>query len=197
MAMLLSRLFESREAGTVIFWVSQGQQLHGIYVSISPSAYIKLGFYHVLGTSNVNEGLCGHLTKYLLGTGSLRVGAQFLLVFVACEIFTCEIEVILKTLMDDDEFQLKGLLSSFMGPNHPHIPLLVGYFSKLRKFIKVYHGVDGKKGGGRHQANLTPWKERPCKWRHQSKKKTFIDHVLSFFIPHVRTTITGLHFFNL
>ncbi|RZC73892.1 hypothetical protein C5167_049373 [Papaver somniferum] len=69
--------------------------------------------------------------------------------------------------MDDDEFQLKGLLSSFMGPNHPHSPLLVGYFSKLRKLLKVYHGVDGKKGGGRRQANLTPWKERPCKWRHQ------------------------------
>ncbi|RZC71268.1 hypothetical protein C5167_034463 [Papaver somniferum] len=36
------------------------------------------------------------------------------------------------------------------------------------------HGVDGKKGGGGHQANLTPWKERPCKWRHQVKKNSKI-----------------------
>ncbi|KAI3971852.1 hypothetical protein MKW92_028599 [Papaver armeniacum] len=67
---------------------------------------------------------------------------HFRLVFVACEIFTCEIEVILKTLVDDDE--LKGLLSSFMGPNHPHSPFLVGYFSKLRKLLKVYHGYGHK-----------------------------------------------------
>ncbi|KAI3840182.1 hypothetical protein MKW92_016705 [Papaver armeniacum] len=59
-------------------------------------------------------------------------------------IFTCEIKVILKTLVDDDEFQLKELLSSFMGPNHPHSPLQLGYFSKLRKLLKVYHGYDHK-----------------------------------------------------
>ncbi|MCL7027365.1 hypothetical protein MKW94_018405, partial [Papaver nudicaule] len=49
--------------------------------------------------------------------------------FIACEIFTCEIDVILKTLVDDDE--LMGLLFSFLEPNHPHSPLLAGYFSKV------------------------------------------------------------------
>ncbi|KAI3833403.1 hypothetical protein MKX03_029600 [Papaver bracteatum] len=78
--------------------------------------------------------LCDHTDPFI----------NFRFVFVACEIFTCEIEVILKTLVDDDEFQLKGFLSSFMGPNHPHSPLLVEYFRKLRKLLKVYHGYDHK-----------------------------------------------------
>ncbi|CAN8290624.1 unnamed protein product [Cochlearia groenlandica] len=49
--------------------------------------------------------------------------------FVACEIFTCEIEMILKTLVEDDELML--LLFSFLEAKETHNSLLVGYFSKV------------------------------------------------------------------
>ncbi|KAJ4903152.1 SIT4 phosphatase-associated family protein [Raphanus sativus] len=49
--------------------------------------------------------------------------------FVSCEIFTCEIEVILKTLVEDD--QLMDLLFSFLEPSRPHSALLAGYFGKV------------------------------------------------------------------
>ncbi|CAN6327011.1 unnamed protein product [Urochloa humidicola] len=49
--------------------------------------------------------------------------------FIACEIFTCEIDIILRTLVEDVE--LMGLLFSFVKPDHPHSTLLAGYFSKV------------------------------------------------------------------
>ncbi|CBI16320.3 unnamed protein product, partial [Vitis vinifera] len=49
--------------------------------------------------------------------------------FIACEIFTCEIDVIFKTLVEEDE--LMDLLFSFLEPNRPHSTLLAGYFSKV------------------------------------------------------------------
>ncbi|XP_057954501.1 uncharacterized protein LOC131148655 isoform X2 [Malania oleifera] len=49
--------------------------------------------------------------------------------FIACEIFTCEIDVILKTLVEEEE--LMNLLFSFLEPNRPHSPLLAGYFGKV------------------------------------------------------------------
>ncbi|KAL3629554.1 hypothetical protein CASFOL_026776 [Castilleja foliolosa] len=49
--------------------------------------------------------------------------------FVACEIFTCEIDVILKTLVDGEE--LMNLLFSFLEPSRRHSALLAGYFSKV------------------------------------------------------------------
>ncbi|XAR59976.1 hypothetical protein NMG60_11033179 [Bertholletia excelsa] len=49
--------------------------------------------------------------------------------FVACEIFTCEIDVILKTLVEEEE--LMNLLFSFLEPNRQHSALLAGYFSKV------------------------------------------------------------------
>ncbi|KAL4324398.1 hypothetical protein GQ457_11G019710 [Hibiscus cannabinus] len=49
--------------------------------------------------------------------------------FIACEIFTCEIDVILKTLIEDEE--LVNLLFSFVEPNRPHSALPAGYFSKV------------------------------------------------------------------
>ncbi|KAF3493777.1 hypothetical protein DY000_02058063 [Brassica cretica] len=49
--------------------------------------------------------------------------------FISCEIFTCEIDVILKTLVEDDE--LMDLLFSFLEPNRSHSALLAGYFSKV------------------------------------------------------------------
>ncbi|XP_066362637.1 uncharacterized protein [Miscanthus floridulus] len=49
--------------------------------------------------------------------------------FIACEIFTCEIDIILRTLVEDVE--LMDLLFSFVKPDHPHSTLLAGYFSKV------------------------------------------------------------------
>ncbi|CAL8999539.1 unnamed protein product [Prunus brigantina] len=49
--------------------------------------------------------------------------------FIACEVFTCEIDVIFKTLVDEEE--LMNLLFSFLEPNRPHSALLAGYFSKV------------------------------------------------------------------
>ncbi|CAN8295052.1 unnamed protein product [Cochlearia groenlandica] len=49
--------------------------------------------------------------------------------FISCEIFTCEIDVILKTLVEDEE--LMDLLFSFLEPSRPHSALLAGYFSKV------------------------------------------------------------------
>ncbi|KAL1555753.1 serine/threonine-protein phosphatase 6 regulatory subunit 1-like [Salvia divinorum] len=53
----------------------------------------------------------------------------FKLPFVACEIFTCEVDIILKALIEDDE--LVDLLFSFLEPERPHSSLLAGYFSKV------------------------------------------------------------------
>ncbi|XP_041993908.1 serine/threonine-protein phosphatase 6 regulatory subunit 3-like isoform X1 [Salvia splendens] len=55
--------------------------------------------------------------------------------FVACEIFTCEIDVILKTLVEEEE--LMHLLFSFLEPNRPHSALLAGYFSKVAVCLMV------------------------------------------------------------
>ncbi|KAG4387186.1 hypothetical protein GLYMA_11G145600v4 [Glycine max] len=49
--------------------------------------------------------------------------------FISCEIFTCEIDVILKTLVDEEE--LMNLLFSFLEPDRSHSTLLAGYFSKV------------------------------------------------------------------
>uniref|UniRef100_A0A7C8YZT5 Uncharacterized protein n=1 Tax=Opuntia streptacantha TaxID=393608 RepID=A0A7C8YZT5_OPUST len=53
----------------------------------------------------------------------------FKLPFVACEIFTCEVDIILKTLVEDEE--LMNLLFSFLNPMRSHSTLLAGYFSKV------------------------------------------------------------------
>ncbi|XP_062082091.1 uncharacterized protein LOC133788583 isoform X2 [Humulus lupulus] len=49
--------------------------------------------------------------------------------FISCEIFTCEIDVILKTLVEEEE--LMNILFSFLEPNRHHSALLAGYFSKV------------------------------------------------------------------
>ncbi|KAG6478782.1 hypothetical protein ZIOFF_062226 [Zingiber officinale] len=49
--------------------------------------------------------------------------------FLACEIFTCEIDVILKTLVDDED--LMNMLFSFLEPNRTHNSTLAGYFGKV------------------------------------------------------------------
>ncbi|KAK1281141.1 hypothetical protein QJS04_geneDACA017730 [Acorus gramineus] len=65
--------------------------------------------------------------------------------FIACEIFTCEVDIILKTLVEDEE--LMELLFSFLKPDHSHGTLLAGYFSKvviclmLRKTVPLVNYV--------------------------------------------------------
>ncbi|PKA53568.1 hypothetical protein AXF42_Ash009064 [Apostasia shenzhenica] len=49
--------------------------------------------------------------------------------FIACEIFTCEVDIILRTLVEDEE--LMNLLFSFLKPDRPHSTLLAGCFSKV------------------------------------------------------------------
>ncbi|KAM3361708.1 serine/threonine-protein phosphatase 6 regulatory subunit 3 [Capsicum galapagoense] len=49
--------------------------------------------------------------------------------FIACEIFTCEVDIILKALVENEE--LMNLLFSFLEPEHAHSTLLAGYFSKV------------------------------------------------------------------
>ncbi|XP_041990624.1 serine/threonine-protein phosphatase 6 regulatory subunit 3-like isoform X1 [Salvia splendens] len=65
--------------------------------------------------------------------------------FIACEIFTCEIDVILKTLVDEEE--LMNLLFSFLELDRYHSAPLAGYFSKvvvclmLRKTVPLMNYV--------------------------------------------------------
>lgn len=65
--------------------------------------------------------------------------------FVACEIFTCEVDIILKTLVEEEE--LMNLLFSFLEPKDSHSTLLAGYFSKvvicllLRKTVHLMHYI--------------------------------------------------------
>ncbi|XP_077219848.1 uncharacterized protein LOC143854027 [Tasmannia lanceolata] len=67
--------------------------------------------------------------------------------FIACEIFTCEVDIILKTLVEDEE--LMNLLFSLLQPDHSHTTLLAGYFSKvvvclmLRKTVPFMNFVQG------------------------------------------------------
>ncbi|WOG89627.1 hypothetical protein DCAR_0208865 [Daucus carota subsp. sativus] len=49
--------------------------------------------------------------------------------FISCEIFTCEVDIILKALVTDEG--LMDLLFSFLEPEHSHSSLLAGYFSKV------------------------------------------------------------------
>ncbi|XP_027773377.1 serine/threonine-protein phosphatase 6 regulatory subunit 3-like isoform X3 [Solanum pennellii] len=70
---------------------------------------------------------------------------KFKFPFLASEIFTCEIDVILKTLVEEEE--LMKLLFSFLKPSCPHSALLAGYFSKvviclmLRKTVPLMNYV--------------------------------------------------------
>ncbi|WZZ19369.1 serine/threonine-protein phosphatase 6 regulatory subunit 3-like isoform X1 [Brassica napus] len=78
--------------------------------------------------------------------------------FISCEIFTCEIDVILKSLVEDDE--LMDLLFSFLEPNRSHSALLAGYFSKVviclmvRKTAAVMNYVKGNQNVLRRLVDL-------------------------------------------
>ncbi|KVI09335.1 Armadillo-type fold [Cynara cardunculus var. scolymus] len=85
------------------------------------------------------------LHLYFLGIvlSSILLGTRF--PFIACEIFTCEIDVIFKTLVEEEE--LMNILFSFLEPTRPHSALLAGYFSKvviclmLRKTVPLMNYV--------------------------------------------------------
>ncbi|KAI4385495.1 hypothetical protein MLD38_003514 [Melastoma candidum] len=53
--------------------------------------------------------------------------------FISCEIFTCDIDVIFKTLVEEEE--LMDLLFSFLNPDSSHSASLAGYFSKVVKCL--------------------------------------------------------------
>ncbi|GMP88938.1 hypothetical protein CsSME_00040737 [Camellia sinensis var. sinensis] len=65
--------------------------------------------------------------------------------FIACEVFTCEIDVIFKTLVEEEK--LMDLLFSFLEPNRSHSASLAGYFCKvvicllLRKTVPLMNYV--------------------------------------------------------
>ncbi|KAG5414564.1 hypothetical protein IGI04_002131 [Brassica rapa subsp. trilocularis] len=65
--------------------------------------------------------------------------------FISSEVLTCEIDVILKTLVEEEE--LMNLLFSFLEPNRSHSVILAGYFSKvviclmLRKTVPLINYV--------------------------------------------------------
>ncbi|CDY48149.1 BnaCnng15910D [Brassica napus] len=65
--------------------------------------------------------------------------------FISSEVLTCEIDAILKTLVEEEE--LMNLLFSFLEPNRSHSVILTGYFSKvviclmLRKTVPLINYV--------------------------------------------------------
>ncbi|KAL2997092.1 hypothetical protein AAZX31_09G023000 [Glycine max] len=71
------------------------------------------------------------LTRYIIEEApeDAEKKRSFKFPFIACEIFTCEVDIILKTLIEDEE--LMNLLFSFLDLNHSHSNLLAGYFSKV------------------------------------------------------------------
>ncbi|KAJ0525421.1 putative SIT4 phosphatase-associated protein family [Helianthus annuus] len=57
-------------------------------------------------------------------------------------IFTCEVDIILKALVEDEE--LMNMLFSFLEPEHPHSALLAGYFSKWLEDTNVLEMIVDK-----------------------------------------------------
>ncbi|KAK7261347.1 hypothetical protein RIF29_27656 [Crotalaria pallida] len=78
--------------------------------------------------------------------------------FIACEVFTCEIDVILKTLVDEEE--LMNLLFSFLESNRSHSTSLAGYFSKvvvclmIRKTVQLMNYVQAHQNVFRQLVDL-------------------------------------------
>ncbi|KAI4383801.1 hypothetical protein MLD38_009599 [Melastoma candidum] len=62
--------------------------------------------------------------------------------FISCEIFTCDIDVIFKTLVEEEE--LMDMLFSFLNPDRSHSASLAGYFSKpvpLTNYVLAHEDV--------------------------------------------------------
>ncbi|KAL0917326.1 hypothetical protein M5K25_012381 [Dendrobium thyrsiflorum] len=80
--------------------------------------------------------LCGRtqveqLLRYIIETAPDEADKKRTskLPYVSCEIFTCDVDIILQSLVEDEE--LLNLLFSFLKPDHPHSTYLAGYFSKV------------------------------------------------------------------
>lgn len=78
------------------------------------------------GKEQMQQMLCYIVQEPPEGAESKRA---FRFPFIACEIFSCEIDIILKTLVEEEE--LMNLLFSFLESDRLHRTLLVGYFSKV------------------------------------------------------------------
>ncbi|KAG6681905.1 hypothetical protein I3842_13G112700 [Carya illinoinensis] len=102
------------------------------------------------------EQLLGYIVEEAPGDAESKRVFKF--PFIACEIFTCEIDVILKTLVEEEE--LMNLLFSFLEPNRPHSTLLAGYFSKvvvclmIRKTVPLMNYVQAHQDVFRHLVDL-------------------------------------------
>lgn len=74
--------------------------------------------------------------------------------FVACEVFTCEIDAIFATLLEDEELVAK--LFSYLDRPVPLAPLQAGYFSKVVGVLLSRRTVDTMKYLEEHQADILP-----------------------------------------
>lgn len=97
-----------------------------------------------------------HLVRYIVEEApeDAEKTRTFKFPFIACEVFTCEVDVILKALVEDEE--IMNLLFSFLEPDHSHSTLLAGYFSKvvicllmrktvpLMNYIRAHQDIMGK-----------------------------------------------------
>eukprot|EP00252_Welwitschia_mirabilis_P001765 TRINITY_DN11708_c0_g1_i1.p1 TRINITY_DN11708_c0_g1~~TRINITY_DN11708_c0_g1_i1.p1 ORF type:complete len:764 (+),score=141.89 TRINITY_DN11708_c0_g1_i1:237-2528(+) len=90
----------------------------------------------------MRQMLCYIVEKPLEGAESKWV---FRFPFVACEILSCDVDVIPKTLVEDEE--LMALLFSFLESDRPHRTVLAEYFSKivmcllLRRTVAMLHYI--------------------------------------------------------
>ncbi|KAI0507401.1 hypothetical protein KFK09_013526 [Dendrobium nobile] len=80
--------------------------------------------------------LCGRtqveqLLRYIIETAPDEADKKrtFKHPYVSCEIFTCDVDIILQSLVEDEK--LLNMLFSFLKPDHPHSTFLAGYFSKV------------------------------------------------------------------
>ncbi|KAK1435141.1 hypothetical protein QVD17_00901 [Tagetes erecta] len=78
-----------------------------------------------------DRGQVENLLRYIIEESQEDADSKrtFKFPFMACEILTCEVDVIFKTLVEEEE--LMDLLFSFLEPTRPHSALLAGYFSKV------------------------------------------------------------------
>ncbi|CAN6989589.1 unnamed protein product [Brassica rapa subsp. trilocularis] len=94
---------------------------------------------------NIQECRALNIRLINLCTADLKSCFSIRFPFISSEVLTCEIDVILKTLVEEEE--LMNLLFSFLEPNRSHSVILAGYFSKvviclmLRKTVPLINYV--------------------------------------------------------
>ncbi|KAF8397694.1 hypothetical protein HHK36_016616 [Tetracentron sinense] len=124
-------------------------------LELDPGTYSScFHFYFLFFLSLRDKAQVEQLLRYIVEESSEDGESKraFKFPFISCEIFTCEIDVILKTLVEEEE--LMNLLFSFLEPSRPHSALLAGYFSKvvvclmLRKTVPLMNYVQEGCGAG-------------------------------------------------